>query len=97
MTRRSVSAHGLVVALSILCASRSGAADGLAQQGEPSVSDLSMEVAALQTFHQLQLTRPQLEKLRKFAKETAQESSARKRPRGVLISAARSARCETPW
>jgi len=36
-----------------------------------------MEVAALQAFHQLQLTPAQLETVRKFAKETAPESSPR--------------------
>jgi hypothetical protein len=67
----------LAVALSLLCTSGLGAADGLGYDEEVSLNDLSMEVAALQTFYQLQLTPAQLEALRKFAKETAAESSAR--------------------
>ncbi|HLJ94356.1 MAG TPA: hypothetical protein VKU02_14310 [Gemmataceae bacterium] len=71
------SIHGLVVALSLALASWSGAADGSRQDNDPSLNDLSMEVSALQTIHQLDLTPAQLETLRKFAKETAPESDVR--------------------
>ncbi len=79
MTKPILSAPCLVVALSVLCAFWSGAADGLARGNEPSLNDLSMEVAALQAFHQFQLSGAQLETLRKFAKETSQEVSPREK------------------
>lgn len=77
MSKCMVWAHCLVAALGMLCASAAAVADGLARQGELSLNDLSMEVAALQAIHQLQLTPAQLQMVRKFAKETAQESNSR--------------------
>src|SRR5438105_642578 len=79
MTKPILSAPCLVIALSAFCAFWSGAAEGLARGDEPSLNDLSMEVAALQAFHQFQLSGAQLEILRKFAKETSQETIAREK------------------
>ena len=77
MRRYVVSAGSIVIVLSFLCTSRSTAADGSANGATPSLNDLSMEVAALQAFHQFKLTSVQLERLRKLVKETAPEPSER--------------------
>jgi hypothetical protein len=77
MRRYVGSAGSIVLVLSFLCTTRSMAADGTATAGAPSLNDLSMEVAALQAFHQFRLTSAQLGYLRKLAKETAAEPSER--------------------
>jgi hypothetical protein len=53
------------------------AADEPVKGGPLSVNELSMEVAALQALFQFDFSKSQLETLRKFAKETAQEVGAR--------------------
>jgi hypothetical protein len=76
MRKQVLSAGFAVVVLSLLSTSRA-AADESTIGGPPSLNDLSMEVAALQAFHQFRLTPAQLETLRKLAKETAPEPSER--------------------
>jgi hypothetical protein len=66
-----------VVALGVVCAFCVGVGDRVARGNELSLNDLSMEVAALQAFHQLQLSPAQLETLRKFAKDAATEPASR--------------------
>jgi hypothetical protein len=51
------------------------------KDSKPSLNDISMEVAVLQTVHQFQLTVPQLEKLKALAKETAAKSRRRDAPK----------------
>src|SRR5205823_11510105 len=67
MRKPTLLAPCLVFALSMICAPWSGA-----RGGEPSLNELSMEVAVLQALRQFQLTPAQLETIRKLAKETPQ-------------------------
>jgi hypothetical protein len=75
MSQHFLSVRSLVLVLSAVCGFAPGGVP--AQGGQPSLNDLSMEVAALQVFREFRLTRPQLEALRKFAKDTVPEPSAR--------------------
>ena len=52
-------------------------ADDRPKGGPPSINDLSMEVVALQSLHQFQFKPPQMQVLRKLAKQTAMEPGAR--------------------
>ena len=54
-----------------------GAVDAAAPGAQPSLNDLSMEVAALQVLHDLRLTATQLQTVRRLAKETVPEESTR--------------------
>lgn len=49
---------------------------------EPSLNELSLEVAALQTLYALDVTRPQVEQLRRLAADTADQTPGRKPARG---------------
>jgi hypothetical protein len=82
MSQRILAANCLVIVLSVFCTSFSEAADEPAQGGPPTLSDLSIEVAALQAFHDFKFTREQLATLRKFAKETAPEPAVREAGKG---------------
>ena len=50
---------------------------------QPSLNDLSMEVEALLTLHRFQVTKEQMDMLRRWASETAQKSVKRKAPRAT--------------
>jgi hypothetical protein len=52
-------------------------ADEPPKNGQVAVNDLSMEIAALHTLHQLKISPAQLEALRQFAKESAQPAGPR--------------------
>ena len=77
MRNRILPVGRLVIVLGLLCTFRSGAAEKSAKDGQLSLNELSMEVAALQTFRHFKFTTAQLETFRKFAKETIAEPSAR--------------------
>lgn len=77
MTRFLLLAGSLGIVLGMLGTSRIAAEDGSARGDQPSLNDLSMEVAALDLFHQLKLTPAQLQAVRRLAKETVAEPSTR--------------------
>jgi hypothetical protein len=77
MRNHMLSVGCLLITLSPLCTFRSGAADEPAKGSQPSLNDLSMEVAVLQAFRQFKFTPGQLETLRKLARETVAEPSGR--------------------
>jgi hypothetical protein len=74
MSRPRLLFAGLVVAVALNLAAEHpcSAQQQGKQETEPILSELSMEVNALETLHQLRLNNAQLEKLRLWAKETAQ-------------------------
>ena len=53
-----------------------------AQSDKPSLTDLSLEVAALQTLYEFKMTLAQMEALRKLAPQTAPKSSTRDAGKG---------------
>jgi hypothetical protein len=75
MSQHFFSGRSVVLVLSALYGW--GAAEACARGGQPSLNDLSMEVAALQVFHDLRLTPTQLQTFRKLAKETVPEANTR--------------------
>jgi hypothetical protein len=71
----------LAVLAAGLWAGRSAAADG-PKKNQPTLTDLSLEVAALQTLHEFKFTPAQMEQLQKLAKETAEKPRRRKAGQG---------------
>jgi hypothetical protein len=65
----------LTLTAALYWVSPGGAAD------PPSLNDLSMEVSALYTLYQFQLSPAQMEKLRRLARETAEKPGARQAPK----------------
>jgi hypothetical protein len=53
-------------------------ADAADKEKEPSLSDLSLEVSALQTLHEFRFTPAQMQQLQKLLKETAEKPRKRK-------------------
>jgi hypothetical protein len=71
----------IVVLLLAGCASNAHAEDAPkgAPAGQPDVSDLSLEVTALQMLHQFQFTLGQMQKIRQCAQETVDKGQSRKK------------------
>jgi hypothetical protein len=75
---------GLVLATAAgLYLAPAGAADPGKEKG-PSLSELSLEVAALQILHSFKVTPAQMEKLQKLARETAEKPRQRKAGKGSV-------------
>lgn len=82
MYQRMMTVLFLTSAMSISCLPARGDDEKSDKAAARSLNDLSMEVNALHVIHQLQLTGPQIEGLKKIARETAERSGERKEAKG---------------
>jgi hypothetical protein len=78
-----VTSVGFLMGMSLwLSLGRASPAEEVKKSGPPSLNDLSLEIAALETLYYLRATPAQKEKLRDLAEETADRSGLRQAAKG---------------